>query len=519
MSRAHAAALVAVLLAACRSGGKPEPAGADHGHEARALSFTHFGERTEAFVELEPLVAGRESRMAAHLTRLEDWKPLSEGKVVVTLTADGKEERFEVAGPSTPGIFRPTPKPATAGKRRLVLAVTTPAGTDTHDLGEVVVHSSGEAAARAALSGPEQGGLVAFLMEQQWRTDFGVAVAVERPMRTSVSANGALRARSDGEAHVAAPAAGRLVTAGPAFPHVGMEVKRDQLLAVLAPRLGADADPAGLDLAVAQARVRLELARRERERLEGLLAQQAVPERRAADARSAEALAFEEHEAASRRLAQYRGTQRATGGGATGRIELRSPVTGVVAAVSAAPGAFVEEGRELFHVADLDRIWLEVQVPEADIGRIGKPAGAWFQVEGFDRRIEVGPESGGRLVAFGGVVDPSTRTAPLVFQLPNPGRALRIGMFARVYVLTGQAARGVAIPAAAVVDDGRQEVAFVLASGEAFERRPLRLGIRDGDLVQVVEGLQAGERVVTRGAWQVRLAAAAGVIPASGHVH
>jgi RND family efflux transporter MFP subunit len=309
------------------------------------------------------------------------------------------------------------------------------------------------------------------------------------------------------------------VTAGTAFPRVGTEVKKDQVLAVLAPRLSGDADPSTLDLAVSQAKVKADYARRDRERLEALLAQQAVPERRVVEARHAETLAAGELAAASRRVAQFQGTQRVSGEGATGRIELRAPVRGVVASVGVAPGAFVEEGRELFHVVDLDRLWLEVQVPEADIGRIGKPSGASFEVEGIDGRIDAGASSGGRLVAFGGVVDPQTRTTPLIFEIPNRGRALKAGMYARVHVATGREVKAVAIPASAVVDDGKQEVAYVQVNGEAYERRPLRLGLRDGDLVQVVEGLSPGERVVTRGAWQVRLASAAGALPAHGHVH
>ena len=188
-------------------------------------------------------------------------------------------------------------------------------------------------------------------------------------------------------------------------------------------------------------------------------------------------------------------------------------MTGVVASVSTAPGAFVEEGKELFHVVDPDRLWLEVQVPEADIGRIGKPSGAWFEVQGFDRPFTVDPKAGGKVVAFGGVVDAQSRTTPLIFEVGNPGRALRVGMFAKVHVLSGQEMKGLAIPASAVVDDGKQEVAFVLVSGEAFERRPLKLGVRDGEWVQVLDGLAPGDRVVTRGAWQVRLAAAAGAHP------
>ena len=516
MRRNSTAVVLLLLVTACRPGAKGEHA---HASEGRVESFTHFGASTELFLEFEPLLAGQETKMAAHLTRLSDWKPLADGRVTVTLADGDRNENFEVPGPATPGIFRPSPKPASAGRRRLTLAVASPSGTDVHDLGEVVVHASREAAAAAAAPEPERSGQIAFLMEQQWRTDFGVAAALERALHPSVVANGVLRARSDGEAHIVAPVTGRLVADGGTFPHVGMAVRKDQVLAAIAPRLGAEADPATLEAAAGQARVRLELARKEQERLEALYAQQAVPERRVAEARAAASVAQEESAAASRRLSQYRGTQRATGEGATGKVELRSPVAGVVAAVSMAPGAFVEEGKPLFHVVDPDRLWLDVQVPESDIGRIGKPSGAWFEVQGFEAPYAVNPKTGGKVVAFGGVVDPQTRTTPLIFEVANPGRALRVGMFARVHVVAGREVKGLAIPVSAVVDDGKQEVVYVLASGEAFERRPVRLGVRDGEWVQVLEGLAPGERVVSRGAWQVRLAAAGGALPASGHVH
>lgn len=311
MSRTLPAAFAALLVTACSPAAKSEHAGG--AHDVAPVSFTHFAERTQLFVEFEPFVAGKEGKMAAHFTRLAGWKPLTEGRVVATLTGGPVEERFEVAGPSSPGIFRPAPKPGAAGKRRLAISVTTAEGTDVHDLGEVTVHPTADAAAHAAGEEPERAGLIAFLMEQQWKTEFAIAAAAEQPLRGSVAANGSVRPRSDGEAHVTSPVAGRLVTAGASFPRVGMEVKRDQVLAVLAPRLGADADPATLELAVTRARLALELAQRERERAEGLFAQQAVAERRVIEAKSAEALAVEEHAAATRRMAQFQGTQRASG--------------------------------------------------------------------------------------------------------------------------------------------------------------------------------------------------------------
>jgi len=169
--------------------------------------------------------------------------------------------------------------------------------------------------------------------------------------------------------------------------------------------------------------------------------------------------------------------------------------------------------------ATANRENLEAQIPEADIARARGARGAWFEVEGFERPFEVSAASGGRVVALGGVVDPDTRTAPLVFELPNPDRSLRVGMFARVRVLTGESRTALAVPLSALVDDGGQEVVFVMLGGESFARRPVRLGVRDGEYVEVREGVREGERVVSRGAWQVHLAATGGAVPAHGHVH
>ncbi|MFZ2491197.1 MAG: efflux RND transporter periplasmic adaptor subunit, partial [Thermoanaerobaculia bacterium] len=268
-----------------------------------------------------------------------------------------------------------------------------------------------------------------------------------------------------------------------------------------------------------RAQLAVQQASAERTRVEALFAQEAVPERRVIEARGREQSARAELQAAQSRLAQYRGTQSTTGGESGGRFEVRSPVSGTIVAVTVAPGEFVEDGRELFHVVDLSRLWLELQIPEGQAGRVQTSDSVWFQPEGFPDAFEVGPGSSGRVVATGGVVNPQTRTIPLIFEVPNPSGQLKAGMFVRAQVFTAAFVRGIVIPISAVVDENGQPVAYVELEGELFERRPLTLGTRQGDRVQVVEGLKAGDRVVTVGAYNIRLQAASGAVPAHGHAH
>jgi multidrug efflux pump subunit AcrA (membrane-fusion protein) len=75
------------------------------------------------------------------------------------------------------------------------------------------------------------------------------------------------------------------------------------------------------------------------------------------------------------------------------------------------------------------------------------------------------------------------------------------------------------VPESALVDDGGRPVVFVQTGGESFERRPVTLGERQGGNVQITAGIASGERVVTRGAYLIRLASMSTQVPAHGHVH
>ena len=75
------------------------------------------------------------------------------------------------------------------------------------------------------------------------------------------------------------------------------------------------------------------------------------------------------------------------------------------------------------------------------------------------------------------------------------------------------------IPESAIIDDAGRPIVFVQIGGETFVRRPIKLGVRNGGMAQVREGLQAGDRVVTKGAYLIRLSTMSSSVPAHGHVH
>jgi membrane fusion protein, heavy metal efflux system len=108
---------------------------------------------------------------------------------------------------------------------------------------------------------------------------------------------------------------------------------------------------------------------------------------------------------------------------------------------------------------------------------------------------------------------------PVVFEFTAADRNLPIGMAVQAQVFAGGARDAVAIPASSVLDEGGMAVVFVQAGGESFERRTVRLGAREGDWVEVLDGLTPGSRVVSRGAYLVKLASTGTAQIGHGHAH
>lgn len=518
MNPLPSALLLAGLLALAACGDKPDAPPATgatdaaanaHAHDAGGEKITHFTDHTELLVEFPPLVVGEDATFAAHLTTLGDFKALADGRVSVRLSGGGEpDEVFSVDGTSQPGIFRPVVKPGHAGERELSIEVAAPGFSVTHELGPVTVHSDRKAA-EAAPAAADEGGIV-FTKEQQWKVDFATTEATMRPVRASVAATGVLRASPDGEALLTAPAPGQVQAAG-TFPRLGQVVRKGQLLAYLVPRLGGETDLATLRAAAETARVEHDLAQEERVRTEALYREEVLPEKRLLAAQAAEAAARAALRAAQQRLGQY--------GGAGGGIPLRAPVAGTLAEVRVLPGAFAQEGALLFHIADRSKLWLELRVPESEAARLATPTGAAFRVAGMERSIEIVPGKNGRLVAVGGVVDAATRTVPVVLEFSAIDVQLPIGMAVQAQVFAGEAREVVAIPASSVLDEAGVNVVFVMTGGESFERRQVRLGAREGDWVEVIDGVEPGQRVVSRGAYLVKLASTGTAQIGHGHAH
>ena len=509
---AMCAALALVSGGCAREAAGPEPEA-----ELPALAVTHWTEQTELFMEYPPLVEGQAALYAVHLTRLSDFSAMTEGRPRIEFTpaTGGAPTVLQGNEASRPGVFRVEGASPPAGEYTWTLFVDAPGLTDRHELGAVRVFADeATAVADAEQHTQEDAAAISYLKEPQWTNGFATARVEEAELRGSIRVPATVHPLPGGEAIVSAPAAGRFMA--DTLLSIGDRVRAGQVLGRLEPRLAAGIDRATLDAEVAEARVAVEAARAELARAERLLSERAVPARRVEEAHRAATVADARLRASEARLAQRDETLLTGGGAAAGNaFALRAPIAGRLAEVMVTLGAAYDEGAPLFRIVRTDRVELEVQVSTADVAVARRTTALALAVPGVPEPFDLDPHH----VHDSGVIDPATHALALQMEIANPGEQLLVGQVGTAVLYTRQTQRLPTVPSDAVLMEAGRPYVFVQLGGEAFTRRFIDIAARDGDRVGVRSGVTPGERVVTRGAYDVQLAAAAGGLPAEGHVH
>ena len=553
--------------------GHGAPTGADGGEHAHGeaegpepVVVTLFTPKVELFMEYPQLVKGQAAEFLAHLSVLASGEPVRTGSLTLEATApDGQVVSQKLDQPKRDGLFVPTLTFDAAGTYKLRLVVSSPQVQETLDVGELQVHPDAAAAEQAAAkaAGPEPANVVSFLMEQQWKIGMRLGQAQKRKLVRRLAIPGQVTAAQGASAVVSAPVSGRLLPpADGKLPRIGDSVEAGQVLARVEPPLPAtelyqlsanraqvqamemelglrelDLETKALDVerSVIQSKAKLEYARRAMERAKEIQAKGAGSQKQydeaeqdltLAEAEATAAQAMQKASETSRERLNRLRLQTTTGPAdmpATGSLQLllRAPIAGRIVSVGPSEGEHIEAATDaVFRIVNTDRVWIQAQIPEADLAGLPAQPGASITIASLpDKQIRVPGEAGSRLVHLGSMVDPETRSIPVIYELANPQGLLRVGMFADVHLETQTAVDAVAVPEEAIVLDNGRPIAFVLVDGENFQRRDLEIGIRDNGLVEVLSGIQEGERVATRGAYVVKLSSLSGASFGAGHGH
>ncbi len=181
-----------------------------------------------------------------------------------------------------------------------------------------------------------------------------------------------------------------------------------------------------------------------------------------------------------------------------------APIGGIVVEKEAREGLNAEAGMNLFTVADLSRVWVQLDAYESDLAALGHAQEVEIQAEAYP-----GETFKGTIAFIAPLLDPMTRTVKVRVEVPNADGRLKPEMFVRALVRAfapaEDATEPLVIPASAPLVTGKRAVVYVALPGKdgAYEGREIVLGPRAGDFYVVREGLAVGEQVVVNGAFKI----------------
>lgn len=299
---------------------------------------------------------------------------------------------------------------------------------------------------------------------------------------------------SGGLGTVVAPQNGRITRLNVA---VGQTVRAGQVLAVLQQSLGAAeqvdiaSNSVGVAVQVETARSRVTATRRELDRLNQIRDIAAARDVQAAEA--AYNQAFIELQ-----TLEKRGGARAAASNRT--VNLVAPITGIVAAFTLSPGAEVVAGQTLLTVTNLNKVYVEAQVYDRDVPAVR--AGNKFLVTcstDDHKTAEV------RLIAQAQTINPGNQSQRVLFEMDNPRGEFKIGEFVTVKALNQQTTRQISVPNSALTEINGKPAVFIKDGPELFTLSYVQAGEDDGTRTLILKGVEEGEKVVSAGAYEVKM--------------
>jgi membrane fusion protein, heavy metal efflux system len=502
--------LAAALLASCHShdheGGHAHNPDGSHATDDQSglepLAYTLYSGKTELFVEFKPLVVGQESRFAAHFTALGDlFKAIGEGTITLTLSGNGHTQSVTATEPEVPGIFRLRMAPEKAGIYSLVFDIKTPAYTDKITIENVEVFPDEKTAIEKQPEAEGGGTDISYLKEQAWKVEFANAPAQVQPFSEVVKTSGQILAAPGDEAVVVAQISG-IVTFTGKTQVAGSSVSAGAPMFTVKSN---EVVQSNLGAAVTQAENDLASAKKNFERASELVKDKIISEKEFLEAKR-------QLENAQTQFANVSVSKKFN----QNRQSVNAPMSGFLKNVLVENGQFVNAGQPLATISKNKRLLLRADISQRYFPKLASFTAANFKTADGGQVFST-KNLNGRIVSTGKSADTGSPFLPIHFEIDNVGDFVP-GSVVEEFLLS-ETKPALVIPTSALLEEQGIFYAYVQTGGESFQKRELKTGASDGMNVQVLSGIAEGERVVTKGAYQIKLSTASGTLPAHGHEH
>jgi len=336
---------------------------------------------------------------------------------------------------------------------------------------------------------------IAFTKEQAKAVELTVETVASSAFHQVIKTSGQIQAAQEDEVIVVATSNGVVLFANASIVE-GTAVKAGQAIVSISSKNLLEGDPA------VKAKIAYETAQKEYQRAEGLVKDQIISAKEYEQIRADYEIARTTYEAHAAEM---------SGSG----VRVTSPIGGYIKSRLVSQGEYVSVGQPIAVVAKNRRLQLRAEVPERYYKSLKGVQSAHFKPS-YDDTVYKLSELNGRLLSFGKVSGQSFYL-PVTFEFDNVGEIIP-GSFVEVFLLSASQEQVISVPVSSVTEEQGLYFVYLQLDEEGYKKQEITIGQNDGDRVRVFSGLKEGDRVVTKGVYQVKLAANSSVIP-EGHSH
>lgn len=198
-------------------------------------------------------------------------------------------------------------------------------------------------------------------------------------------------------------------------------------------------------------------------------------------------------------------------------VAVTAPMNGFLKNILVKEGDYVTVGQPLATISQNSRLVLRADVSEKNYARLPMIRSAHFKTP-YDDKVYKLYELGGRLLSYGKSSGNNSFYIPVLFEFDNKG-AVIAGSYVEVYLLGKPMEQVLSVPVSALVEEQGLYCVYLRLDEDCYKKQYVTLGADNGEAVQILSGLKAGDEVVTKGAYQIKLASASNAIPAHTHHH
>ncbi|WP_455511390.1 efflux RND transporter periplasmic adaptor subunit [Butyricimonas paravirosa] len=197
-------------------------------------------------------------------------------------------------------------------------------------------------------------------------------------------------------------------------------------------------------------------------------------------------------------------------------VSVNASINGHMKNILVKEGEYITVGQPLATVSQNQRLVLRAEVSQRYYNAMQSVKSANFKTP-YDNKVYSLEDLNGRLLSFGKTSNENSFFIPVSFEFDNKGEVIP-GSFVEVYLISSPIENTLSIPVSALTNEMGIYYVYVQIDEEGYRKQEVALGANNGKEVQIIKGLHPGDRVVTQGAYQVKMASASGAIP-HGHSH